>query len=211
MTRSTKTILLATALLTLAAASAEAASGLIAGQGLKFGLSIADMKGAGVEPGLIPQAGIAAGAFLTLPLTGAFSVQPEILFTQKGAEFESGANPYEYHYSYIEVPVLCRLTIAGQGAAFRPNVYAGPFVAFKVGAKLETYLDPGQEESREENLPSARWIDAGYVVGVGADMILGPGRILLDIRYGRSLLSAVTTGAEVMHSLIYIFVGYSFD
>jgi hypothetical protein len=211
MTRFNKTILLATALLTLAAASAEAVSGRIEDKGLKLGLNSADMKGAQVEPGLTPQTGFAAGAFLTLRLTGILSVQPEIIYTQKGAELESGPNPYEYHYSYVEVPVLWKLTIAGQGASFRPNIYAGPFVGFKVSAKIDTYLDPRQEESVEENLPSARGIDAGYIVGVGADMIMGPGRVLLEIRYGRSLLSAVTTGAEVMHSVVSIFLGYSFD
>jgi len=210
MTRSTKTTLLMTALLTLAAALAEAASGPITGKGLKFGLAVADMKGAGVESGLVPQAGITAGAFLTLSLTDFFYAQPEILFTQKGAEFEGGANPYEYHYSYIEIPVLFKLGLAGPDSAFSPNVYAGPFLGFKAGAILETYLDPGQEESKEEKIPSVRGIDAGYVVGVGADMILGPGRILLDVRYGRSLLSAVTTGTEVKHSIIAVFLGYSF-
>jgi hypothetical protein len=210
MTRSAKTTLLLTALLTLAAASVEAASGQITSKGLKFGLAISDMKGSGVEPGLVPQAGITAGAFLTLSLTDFFSAQPEILFTQKGAEFEGGMNPYEYHYSYLEIPVLFKLGLAGPDSAFRPNIFAGPFVGFNVGAILETYLDPGQEESKEEKIPSVRGIDAGYVVGVGADMILGPGRILLDVRYGRSLLSAVTTGAEAKHSLIAVFLGYSF-
>jgi hypothetical protein len=211
VTRPTHMIVLVTAFLALATASAEAGSIGVLDKGLKFGLNSADMRGAGAEPGLTPQTGFVAGAFLTLGTTGGFSVQPEILYTQKGAQFESGANPYEYQFTYVEVPVLMKLTIVGRSAAFRPSVYAGPSVGFKVGARIETYLDPSQEESTERNLPLAREIDAGFVAGVGADLILGPGRALLDIRYGESLVSALTTGDEVRHSVVSVLVGYSLD
>jgi hypothetical protein len=211
MAWSAKAIVLATALLTLAAASTEATPGRVAGKGMKFGLARTDMTGAGVEPGLTSQTGLTAGAFLTLQLTDILSFQPEILFAQKGAEFEGGARPYEYQFSYIEVPALWKLTIGGRGAPFRPNLYAGPFVAFKTGAQIETYFDPGQEESVEESFPSARRIDAGYAMGAGADQIMGPGRVLLDIRYGRSLVNAITTSGEVRHGAISFFLGYSFD
>jgi hypothetical protein len=206
-----KTVALAAALMVLLAASVEAAPGLIAGKGLKFGLTISDMSGAGVEPGLTPQTGFAGGAFLTLALMDVFSVQPEILFITKGAEFESGSVYYEYHYSYIEVPVLLKLNIAGPKAAFRPNFYVGPFVGFNIGAKLETYLGPGQEESQVDNLPSIRGTVAGYILGLGADVTLGPGKIILDFRYGRNLLSAVTTSSSVIHSVFCVFLGYSFN
>jgi hypothetical protein len=174
-------------------------------------MTISGMNGAGAETGLTSQVGFSGGGFLILNLAGAFSIQPEILFTQKGAEFESGANYYEYHYSYVEVPILLKLTLANKNAAIRPSIYAGPFASFKAGAKLETYLDPDQEESKKENLPSVRSIDAGFVVGAGADLRLGPGKILLDLRYGLSLLNAVTTSAGVKHSVIYAFLGFSFN
>jgi hypothetical protein len=211
MTRTAKTIVLAALILILAAVSSEATFGQIAGKGLKFGMTISNLNGAGAETGLTSQVGFSAGGFLILNLAGVFSIQPEILFTQKGAEFESGANYYEYHYSYVEVPILLKLTLANENAAIRPSIYAGPFVGFKASAKLETYLDPDQEESKEENLHSVRSIDAGFVVGAGADFRIGPGSILLDLRYGMSLLSAATTGAKITHSVIYAFLGYSFN
>jgi hypothetical protein len=211
MKRTAKTIVLAALIMVLAAISPEAAFGQVAGKGLKFGISISNLNGAGAETGLTSQVGFSGGGFLVLNLAGAISVQPEILFTQKGAEFESGANYYEYHYSYIEVPILLKLTLANENAAIRPSIYAGPFVSIKASAKRETYLDPDQEESSKENLPSVRSIDAGFVVGAGADLRLGPGHILLDLRYGISLLNAVTTGAKITHSVIYVFLGYSFN
>jgi hypothetical protein len=209
MKQTAKTIVFAT--LILAAISSEAAFGPIAGKGLKFGMTISRLNGAGAETGLTSQVGFSGGGFLVLNLAGAVSVQPEILFTQKGAEFESGVNYYEYHYSYVEVPILLKLTLAKENAAIRPSIYVGPFVSFKASAKLETYIDPDQEESKKETLPSIRNIDAGFVVGAGADLHLGPGNILLDLRYGLSLLSAVTTGPSVKHSVIYVFLGYSFN
>jgi hypothetical protein len=211
MKQAAKVIIFAVLILAMAAASSEAASGLVAGKGLKFGMTISALNGAGAETGLTSQVGFCGGGFLILNLAGAFSVQPEVLFTQKGAEFDSGSNYYEYHYSYIEIPLLLKLTLAGKEAMFRPSIYAGPFVGFKTSAKLETYLDPDQEESKQESLPSIRSVDAGIVVGAGADLHLGPGNILLDLRYGLSLLSAVTTGPDVKHSVIYVFIGYSFN
>jgi hypothetical protein len=211
MTRTAKMIVLAALILLIAAISPEAVFGKVAGKGLKFGMTISGLNGAGAETGLTSQVGFSGGGFLILNLAGAISIQPEILFTQKGAEFESGSDYYEYHYSYIEIPILFKLTLASEGAAIRPSIYAGPFVGFKTSAKLETYLDPDQEESKEETLPSIRSIDAGFVVGAGADLRLGPGNILLDLRYGMSLLSAVTAGAKITHNVIYVFLGYSFN
>ena len=167
MTRSTTSVVFAAVFLALAAVD-EAASGEIAGKGLKTGLNSSSMAGAGAEPGLTSQNGGAAGVFVTLGLTDHVAVQPEILYTQKGAELEAGTNPFEYRFSYVEVPLLWKLTFAGRDAAFRPHLYAGPFAGVKVGAQLETYRDRGQEESDEVNLPSARGIDAGVAAGVEA-------------------------------------------
>jgi hypothetical protein len=211
MTRLNKTMVLATAFFALIAASVDATASGIVGKGLKVGLNSATMSGTGADPGLTPQTGVVAGAFVTLGLTERLSVQSEVLYTEKGAECESGARPYEYRFSYIEVPVLWKLTIADRGATFRPNVYAGGFVGFKTGAQIETYRDRDQEEADEATFPSARGIDAGYAVGVGADLSLGPGRALVDVRYGRSLVSAVTTGANVTHRVVSVFLGYAFD
>jgi hypothetical protein len=206
-----KTILHTATITVLAMASAQAVFGSLAGKGLKLGLTRAAMTGPGADPGLLPQTGLTAGGFVTLGLTRNLSIQPEVLYTSKGAETESGVMPYEYQFAYVEIPVLCRLAFADQGAAFRPGIYAGPFVGIKVDARKETYRDRDQEESDEENLLSARQIDAGYTVGVGADQILGPGRVLLDVRYAGSLLSAFTSGAKVRHSVTSVFFGYSFD
>jgi hypothetical protein len=207
MTRCIRSVVFATACLALAAVD-EAASGEIAGKGLKTGLNSASMAGAGAEPGLTSQIGGAAGVFMTLELTDHVAVQPEILYTQKGAELEAATNPFEYRFSYVEVPLLWKLTLAGRDAAFRPNLYAGPFVGVKVGAQVETYHDRGQEESDEVSLPSARGIDAGIAAGIGADLSLGPGRILVDIRYEKSLVNAMTTGARVRHSVASVLLGY---
>jgi hypothetical protein len=211
MIRCIRAIVLAMAVVTLAAASASADSGGVAGKGLKFGVNSADLTGAGVEPGLGPQVGFTAGAFVTLGLTDRFFVQPEILYTEKGAESESRPNPYEYRFAYIEVPVMFKVTLASRGAAFRPYIYAGPFVGAKVSARVETYLDRRQEEANEANLPSVRGIDAGFAVGVGADLKAGPGRVLVDLRYGKSLVNALTTADKVRHRVFSISLGYSFD
>jgi hypothetical protein len=210
MRRFTSATVVAVALLALTAVANAAPDGTVS-KGLKISLNSADMMGAGVPSGLTPQTGFAAGAYLDWRLAGRASIQPEILYTQKGGEVESGTNPYEYHFDYVEIPVLLKLTMAGPGAAFRPHIYAGPFVGFKIDARIETYSGRDQEESAEQTLSSARGIDAGFAVGVGTDLAIGPGRVVLDLRYGKSLVSAMTTGPKFTHSVFSASLGYSFD
>jgi hypothetical protein len=54
--------------------------------------------------------GLAVGAFLTLPITKYFGVQPEILFSQKGYQGSGSILGSEYSYirstNYIDVPIL---------------------------------------------------------------------------------------------------------
>jgi hypothetical protein len=54
--------------------------------------------------------GLAVGAFLTLPITKYFGVQPEILFSQKGYQGSGSILGSEYSYirstNYIDVPIF---------------------------------------------------------------------------------------------------------
>lgn len=54
--------------------------------------------------------GLAAGAFVTLPLTSFFGLQPEILFSQKGYRGSGSVLGVDYNFvrntSYIDIPLL---------------------------------------------------------------------------------------------------------
>lgn len=59
-------------------------------------------------------------------------IQPEVLYVQKGVEFDGSPSSSSNapQLSYIEVPVLLKLTIPTPGV--HPMIYAGPSVMFRL-------------------------------------------------------------------------------
>src|SRR5215813_4652416 len=60
--------------------------------------------------------GVNLGFFAKLPLTRGFSIQPELLYTSKGAKetynnFFQGSGEYRFNLNYIELPVLAVINV----------------------------------------------------------------------------------------------------
>src|SRR5689334_22875438 len=85
--------------------------------------------------------GIVAGGFLGIQLTDAVSLEPQVLFSQKGAKVEgTGGNDDlegKIKLNYVEVPVLLKLAFPVSMARATPFVFVGPAVGFKVSCKAE--------------------------------------------------------------------------
>src|ERR1700748_271604 len=85
-------------------------SGLKAKFGIKGGfdltsLYISDVSSEHMKPGFD------AGIFAKLPVTKAFSIQPELLYRLKGAKdnysnFLQGSGEYQFNLGYVQLPVL---------------------------------------------------------------------------------------------------------
>jgi hypothetical protein len=126
---------------------------------------------------------IAAGISLTLGTGSGLALQPEILFSQKGASspFGPGATLH-FNIDYVQIPVLAkiRLPLAGIG----PALFIGPSAGFNTScrAKLtsgsaETSNDCSEADLRIENL------DLSVVGGVGLDV----GALSVFVRYEHGL------------------------
>jgi hypothetical protein len=120
--------------------------------------------------------GMAVGGYVGIPVNNVLSVQPEGLFTMKGAESEGSS----WKLNYIEVPVLARASFMHEASA-HPAIFAGPAVGFNLSSKIE---DDSVEESidvKDETNP----IDFGVVVGGGVDIPFSSGKnsLGLDLRY----------------------------
>lgn len=104
--------------------------------GVKGGITFANLaeEAAGETTTLDNRLGIAAGGFATWPLSGRFALQPEALFTQKGAKAEQGGGTLTQELDYLDVPVLigCRLT--GNDARHFA-VFGGPALGVKLRAR----------------------------------------------------------------------------
>lgn len=171
----------------LSASAASQAAGL-AGYGVRAGLTLANLRGDFADlVGADTRAGFAGGGFLRLVLGGSVELQPELLYTMRGASTKLeatdpsgilvGTADLTYQLDYLEIPVLLRVTLPGDA---RPSLLIGPSMGIKVRSRLR-YNGPGSDLSSDFDLVEDA--DFGLVGGVELSFGPGPARMVLDARY----------------------------
>lgn len=123
--------------------------------GIKAGVTSAGLRGDAVNSlqallnfssGAITatnRTGFFAGGYATVPVSGNFSVEPGVYYSQKGyalqgsfnvkgAEFLSAGAKAQLNTTYIDLPVLAKVSVNGL------QVFAGPQASYLAGAKLHT-------------------------------------------------------------------------
>jgi outer membrane immunogenic protein len=102
--------------------------------GIKGGANIANVNGDFME-GLEDwksTIGFCGGIFLELNFGRVLTIQPEVLYTMKGANTGDG----KLKFDYIEIPVLLKLRIPI--SSVHPFVFAGPAFGFNLKATRST-------------------------------------------------------------------------
>ncbi|MCB2375999.1 PorT family protein [Hymenobacter sp. BT635] len=191
--------LLAAALMVAGATSAQAQVTF----GPRVGLNVANI--ATDLPGSIeidtktifaPQVGLTLNAQF-----GNLSVQPSLLFSQKGYKLEEEEDDYSFkattRLSYAEIPVNLVYTTGGTEGF---QVFAGPYVGFGIGGKSKFEEDDnGEKSSGEADIKFAskegdaekteyvRALDFGLNAGVGYKA----GPIQAQLGYGLGLSNLV--------------------
>jgi len=137
--------------------------------------------------------GFCAGVFLELNLGRILTIQPEVLYTVKGADSGTG----KLKFDYIEIPVLLKVRIPI--SSFHPFVFAGPAFGFSLKAVLDGI--------KIDDMPAA---DYGAVLGGGVQL----GRsIHVDVRYtmGLSKLEIPDLGTiDLKNGVISATIGLAF-
>ncbi|ADB40180.1 porin family protein [Spirosoma linguale] len=160
--------------------------------------------------------GVTAGAFLMYSSLNHFGISGDILYSQMGGKYKqpntSLASSYTQHINYLEIPIALRyfLTLNGN---FRPNVFFGPSLAFKLNAKRTNILDNGVSRADGDNTDAYRAMDLGLIAGFQFNF-KGLGerqRFLIDARY-RYGLSDITLndGRNINNSTVTLTLGYGF-
>jgi Outer membrane protein beta-barrel domain len=160
----------ATAGLLVAALTATASAQTI---GLTAGATFNTISGDDVEDVFESKTGFVGGAYLNLPLGGgAFSLEPAVLYSMKGANFQG--SDIEFSGDYIQVPVLLRYGFGAGGV--KPVLFAGPAASFQVGCEYSDSSDSATCDEFGTNGKSVQW---DGIVGAG----LGFGKLGVDVRY----------------------------
>ncbi len=187
--------------LTLVILSATAASAQQLG--ITGGLNIASLTG---HPYSSPRDGLIIGGFARYDLAAGLSLEPEVLFSMKGASGSVntlGPLPVSVPQTstltmdYIEIPVLLRMnlfTLPILPAGF--DVFAGPDFAFNVysESKSNVYYPAGMQVVTTNESGDTRSFDFNIAVGGGPHIDLGPTSLGVEVRYtfgtGRAFRSA---------------------
>jgi len=188
-----KTTILTALILILAAGASAAGIGL----GVKGGLNIANLTGSDMLQGnnvaqetKNSRLGIIIGAFVAINISDMVTIQPEVLYTQKGAKYEGNlaqqtgtAFTSEIKLDYLEIPVLLKVSLLPKAAVVQPNLYFGPAFALKLKADVET--DQGESEiynapPEGDNVKNDDW---GLVFGGGLDFNFSGKEIGIEGRY----------------------------
>jgi outer membrane protein with beta-barrel domain len=80
--------------------------------------------------------GFAAGLMAVLPVSPSFAIQPELMFTMKGANSRSSQTSATARIDYVELPVLARFEIPPVGSV-RPFVDGGPGFAYRTSCTIQ--------------------------------------------------------------------------
>ncbi|OXB22565.1 hypothetical protein B0A80_15765 [Flavobacterium tructae] len=139
--------------------------------------------------------GFNAGLYATLPISDFIAIQPEILFTTKGAKLEYNnalaSGESKFRLNYIEVPLLVRVNITRNF-----NVHAGGYASYLVSSKVTGRGDFNFEQEIDTN--DLNKFDAGLSAGVGVDF--DPISIGLRYNYGLTTIGKERTVAGTTYT-----------
>lgn len=159
------------------------------------------------------RSGFAVGAFLNVSTGGFFSIQPEVLFSQKGAKLQSEDGEATMKLSYVEIPVLLKVSPMLVGATgFKPFLYAGPVLGISAGCSIS-----GEDEGISVDVDcgvgdfiDTKSTDLSAVFGAGGSFAVGRGTFSVEARYGLGLSDVFDVeDMDVKNRAISVLVGYS--
>ena len=226
-----KTSFVLAALLSLSSVSVVRAQGVRLG--LRAGANYSNLSGnIQHETTYNNKAGFLGGVMLNADITGDgfFSIQPEILYSQKG--FENKPTAYtntllgvgyteeregKVNYNYLDVPVLLKINAGGF------VVEAGPQYSYLLSANDETKItrtrEPNgtptvSEAQDKKDLSGFNRSELGYVAGIGYQADNG---VSLNLRYTGAFSDFVKSNngtyfngdlANARHSAFQLSLGY---
>jgi len=149
---------------------------------------------------------------MVAPVSPSLAIEPQVLFTSKGAKFEDSSGGGSIKMNYVQVPVLLRITAAPSGT-MRPFVFGGPAIALKASCDLEglvggtsTSISCDQLESDGVKFKS---VDYGLIVGGGLAFDVGGRTLSVGARYDHSI-AEIDDASGVKHRVISIMATLEF-
>ena len=156
--------------------------------------------------------GLIVGASMVAPVSANVAIEPQVLFTSKGANFDDSSGGGSFTMNYVQVPLLIRVSAGGSGRA-RPFAFAGPAIALKASCDLEgieggvsTSISCDQLEGDGLKFKS---VDYGVIVGVGLAFDVSGRTFSVGARYDHSL-AEIDDQSGIKHRVISLMATFEF-
>lgn len=163
--------------------------------GIKGGLNFANQEysadGFSVSPD--SRTSFHFGAFAVINFSDNLGLQPELLYSSKGSEFEFGGATETSKFNYLDVPILLRYSI-NEMISF----HAGPQVSLLMSA---------EDDDGTDIKDSFTGTDLSLSFGGQVDLPMG---LVGGLRYNLGLSNILEddAGGEVKNKVFQIYVGY---
>lgn len=181
--------------------------------GIKGGLSASTLQFNNIDlTDRKERIGFHAGLFTQIPVGSAFAIQPELLYSNKGASSNYRALSQDsrasFNLNYVELPVLATIKL-GNAA----EIQAGPYVSYLLNSNVSNTGGILGNSSINLNADQFNRLDYGLAGGVNVYF----GQLLLGLRYAQGLQPIANTTASravfdnAKNGVGYLSIGYSFN
>lgn len=133
--------------------------------GVKGGLNLSNLYIDDVDDSHMKE-GFHVGLYSKMNIAGPFSLQPEFMYTRKGAEVtynRADLQDVDYSLDYLELPLLLRLDIGGV------NIHAGPYASYLMDVETKAEDRRGNQVIIEEDEGLFHSVDYGLSGGIGLE------------------------------------------
>jgi len=152
------------------------------------------------------KSGAIGGVFLTYSILNTFAVTTKLLYSQKGASFESSDT--KQTLNYIEVPVIGRFFLNKEGN-FRPNIFVGPSFGFLAGATNKVGSNDRVDIDGYKDIFNN--FDFGVTGGLGFNFLISDETyFIIDARYTQGLSDITKANGNVNNNAFGLTAGLSF-
>ncbi len=181
--------------------------------GGKAGFNVSDLSGI-TDVTTDTRTDFVGGGFLSFPISDFFAIQPEVLYTRKGAKLrETGEVDAEFKVDYVEIPVLLVARLTDESSSARPIVYAGPAVSFEAQCKVEGSVEGASVSADCNNISQfggedieTKSTDFGIIFGGGVEFNAGSAVIIVEGRYNVGLVDVDETTTDDVKNRAFSFM-----
>lgn len=152
------------------------------------------------------------GAFFTLGLGQILAIQPEVLLSMKGTRASNPTQNFTtgdltLSMNYIEIPLLLKAYIPLNNPSLRPNLFAGPAIAFLISCRVGEDVQGGTRDC-DNGGPTIKSTDTSIMFGAGIDFLQS---FTAQVRFDLGLQDVDEEQGTAKNQSLLLLVGYFFS